>query len=68
MTPDSQFLQKLIHENQKLRAELAIAQQWIGREVSEIRMRKVKQETVHATRKDLQESEDDIRARIRKYF
>ena len=68
MTPDSQFLQKLVHENQKLRAELAIAQQWIGREVSEIRMRKVKQETVHTTRKDLQESEDDVRGRIRKYF
>ncbi len=68
MTPDSQFLQKLVHENQKLRAELAIAQQWIGREVSDIRMRKDKQETLHATKKDLQESEDDIRARIRKYF
>lgn len=68
MTPDAHYLQKLVHENQKLRAELAIARQWIGREVSEIRMRKVKQETVHSTRKDLQESEDDIRTRIRKYF
>ena len=68
MTPDSSSLQKLVHENQKLRAELAIAQQWIGREVSEIRMRKVKQETMHSTRKSLQEGEDDIRSRIHKYF
>lgn len=68
MTPDASNIQKLVLENQKLREKLSIAQQWIGREVSEMRMRKTKEETMQRTRKDLHESEIEIRERIEKYF
>lgn len=68
MTHDASNIQKLALENEKLREELFIAKQWIGREVSEMRLRKTKEETMQRTRKGLHESEIEIRGRIEKYF
>jgi len=68
MTPDTHIIHKLTSENRKLREALSVAEQWIGREVSEMRLRKTKEETMQRTRKGLVESEIEIRARIEKYF
>jgi hypothetical protein len=44
MHSDTHITDKLAQENQELREKLAIAEQWIGRELSEIRFRKMKEE------------------------
>ncbi len=68
MTPRTQIINSLQLENQKLRQALSIAEQWIWREVSEMRLRKTKEETMNRTRTDLHESEQEIKIRIEKYL
>ena len=68
MSPETHIITTLTLENQRLREKLSIAEQWIGREVSETRLKKTKEETMKNTRKGLQESEEEIRIRLQKYF
>jgi hypothetical protein len=68
MNSDKKITQKLVKENQELREKLSIAEKWIGRELSEIRFRKMKEEAKQATKYGLSESEDDIDKRCEKYF
>lgn len=68
MSPHAHIIDELIQENKKLREALSVAEQWIGREVSEMRLRKTKEETMKRTRLDLAESEAEIRERLDKYF
>ena len=65
---DTHSIVHLVNENKRLKEELSIAQQWIGREVSAMHLRKRKEETMDRTRKNLQESEEEIQARIKKYL
>ena len=68
MHSDAHIAEKLAKENQELRQKLAIAEQWIGRELSEIRFRKMKEEAKKQTKFGLMESEEDIEKRCEKYF
>jgi len=68
MHSDAHITEKLSQENRELREKLAIAEQWIGRELSEIRFRKMKEEAKKHTKHGLAESEQDIEERCRKYF
>lgn len=68
MKSETNIAEKLVLENQKLREKLAIAEQWIGREISEIRFRKMKEAATKDARHGLHESEADIEERLRKYF
>ncbi len=68
MHSDTHITEKLAKENQELREKLAIAEQWIGRELSEIRFRKMKEEAKKQTKHGLMESEEDIHERCKKYF
>lgn len=68
MTPHTDILIKLATENEKLREKLTIAEQWIGRELSEIHFRKMKSEATKATKNGLTETEEEIEERCRKYF
>ena len=55
MNSGTTITQKLTQENRELREKLAIAEQWIGRELSETRFRKMKEETKQATKYGLLE-------------
>lgn len=68
MHSDAHITANLSKENRELREKLAIAEQWIGRELSEIRFRKMKEEAKKQTKHGLTESESDIEERCRKYF
>jgi uncharacterized membrane-anchored protein YjiN (DUF445 family) len=68
MTPDAHIITKLEDENKKLREKLSIAEQWIGRELSEVHFRKMKSETTKATKDGLEETEKEIEDRLKKYF
>jgi hypothetical protein len=68
MHSDTHITDKLAQENQELREKLAIAEQWIGRELSEIRFRKMKEEAKKQTKHGLSESEQDIEERWKKYL
>ncbi|MBP7806082.1 hypothetical protein KA057_00180 [Candidatus Gracilibacteria bacterium] len=68
MHSDTHITDKLAQENQELREKLAIAEQWIGRELSEIRFRKMKEEAKKQTKHGLSESEQDIEERGKKYL
>lgn len=68
MHSDTHIAEKLARENRELREKLAIAEQWIGRELSEIRFRKMKEEAKKQTKYGLMESEEDIEQRCMKYF
>lgn len=68
MIPDADILIKLATENEKLREKLTIAEQWIGRELSEVHFRKMKSEATKATKNGLAETEEEIESRCKKYF
>ncbi len=68
MNPGTNIIQQLERENTNLREKLSIAEQWIGRELSEMQFRKMKYETTKQTKHGLHESEEDIEKRCRKYF
>lgn len=68
MTPDTNIITKLEDENKELREKLTIAEQWIGRELSEIHFRKMKAEATKTTKNGLEETVKEIEKRIRKYF
>ncbi len=59
---------ELSKENKKLREKLTIAEQWIGREISDMQLRRTKEEMLKQTRWELYESEESIRERIEKYL
>jgi hypothetical protein len=59
MTPHADILIKLDRENKKLREKLTIAEQWIGRELSEMRFRKMKSESTRNTRIELTETDEE---------
>ncbi len=67
MTTDSAII-LLKKENQLLRERLAIAEQWIGREIRQMQFRKEKEETQKTTKIGLMETEEDIIERSKKYF
>lgn len=68
MTSDADILIKLEHENKKLREKLTIAEQWIGRELSETHFRKMKSEATKSTKNDLSETDAEVEKRFEKYF
>lgn len=68
MNSDADILIKLERENQKLREKLTIAEQWIGRELSETRFRKMKSESTRNTRIELTETDEERDERFQKYF
>lgn len=68
MNSDADILIKLEHENKKLREKLTIAEQWIGRELSETHFRKMKSEATKNTKTDLSETEEEVEKRFEKYF
>jgi len=68
MTPDLHIITKLEDENMKLREKLSIAEQWIGRELSEMHFRKMKAEATKTTKNGLEETGKEIEERLRKYF
>lgn len=68
MIPEADILIKLATENEKLREKLTIAEQWIGRELSEVHFRKMKYEATKATKNGLAETEEEIENRCSKYF
>jgi hypothetical protein len=68
MIPDADILTKLAHENEKLREKLTIAEQWIGRELSEMHFRRMKLETTKNTKNGLTETPEEVEERCKKYF
>ncbi len=68
MTPKDLSIQKLAQKNQELQARLEAAEQWIGREFSDRRLRIEKEAMMDKTRAELTETNEHIEARIRKYF
>lgn len=68
MNSDADILIKLERENQKLREKLTIAEQWIGRQLSETRFRKMKSEAAKNTRIELAETDEERDERFQKYF
>ena len=68
MIPDADILTKLAHENEKLREKLTIAEQWIGRELSEMHFRRMKLETTKNTKNGLAETPEEVEERCKKYF
>lgn len=68
MHTDPHIVDTLALENRKLREKLAIAEQWIGRELSEIQFRKLKDEAMKQTKHGLVESEEETESRFKKYF
>lgn len=68
MTPDAHIITKLEIENKQLREKLSIAEQWIGREISEMHFRKMKAEATKTTKDGLIETEEEVEKRIKKYF
>jgi len=68
MTPNDLSIQKLAQKNQELQARLDAAEQWIGREFSDRKLRLEKEATMDKTRAELLETSVHIEARIKKYF
>lgn len=68
MIPDADMLIQLANENENLREKLTIAEQWIGRELSEIHFRKMKSIATKETKNGLSETEEEIENRCSKYF
>lgn len=68
MSTDPNIIDTLELENRKLREKLAIAEQWIGRELSEMHFRKMKENTMKTTKHGLIERDEEIEERMRKYF
>lgn len=59
---------KLTQKNQELQAKLEAAEQWIGREFSDRKLRLEKETMMDKTRANLVETNEHIDERIRKYF
>lgn len=68
MNSKDDTLIKLEHENQKLRDKLTIAEQWIGREMTDTHFRKMKSEASKSTRIELSETDEEVEKRFEKYF
>lgn len=68
MSPDIELLKKLSSENKRLREQLTAAEQWIGREISDMQVRRHKESVTRTVRQELVESREDIHTRIEKYF
>jgi|GEM_PF-1043290 len=68
MTPSDLSIQKLSQKNQELQARLEAAEQWIGREFSDRKLRTEKETTMDQTRAELVETSIHIEQRIKKYF
>lgn len=50
MTQALPLITELAKENKKLREKLTIAEQWIGREISDMQLRRTKEEMLRKTR------------------
>ncbi|MFA6080080.1 MAG: hypothetical protein WC753_01205 [Candidatus Gracilibacteria bacterium] len=61
-------IQELAKKNQELREKLIAAEQWIGREFSDMQLRRHKEEATNTTRIKLTETPEHIEKRITKYF
>ena len=68
MTPEELSIQQLTQQNKDLQAKLEAAEQWIGREFSDRKLRLEKEAMLEQTRSELAENSKQIEARIRKYF
>jgi len=68
MTPKDLSIQELDQKNQELQARLEAAEQWIGREFSDRKLRIEKEATMGKTRAELIETSEHIEDRIKKYF
>ncbi len=68
MTPKDLSIQELAKKNQELQEKLAAAEQWIGREFSDRKLRLEKEATLDKTRTELTETGEHIESRIKKYF
>lgn len=68
MTPKDLSIQELAKKNQELQEKLAAAEQWIGREFSDRKLRIEKEAALDKTRAELTETGEHIEARIKKYF
>lgn len=68
MTLHDLSIQKLAQKNQELQARLEAAEQWIGREFSDRKLRLEKETMMDKTRAELIETHEHIEARIEKYL
>lgn len=68
MTPKDLSIQELAKKNQELQEKLTAAEQWIGREFSDRKLRIEKETALNKTRAELTETGEHIEARIKKYF
>ena len=68
MTLHDLSIQKLAQKNQELQARLDAAEQWIGREFSDRKLRLEKETMMDKTRAELIETHEHIEARIEKYL
>ncbi|MEI6711979.1 MAG: hypothetical protein WCK88_07620 [bacterium] len=68
MTPKDLSIQELAKKNQELQERLAAAEQWIGREFSDRKLRLEKESMLEKTRNELTETSEHIEKRIKKYF
>jgi len=68
MTPNDLSIQELAKKNQELQARLDAAEQWIGREFSDRKLRLEKESTLEKTRNELTETAEHIEKRIQNYF
>jgi uncharacterized membrane-anchored protein YjiN (DUF445 family) len=68
MTTQDLSIQNLAQKNHELREKLAAAEQWIGREFSDRKLRIQKEATMDKTRAELVETTEHIEKRIKKYF
>ncbi len=68
MTIPDPSITKLTQKNQELQAKLEAAEQWIGREFSDRKLRLEKEAMMDKTRIDLIETSEHIETRIKKYF
>lgn len=68
MTTDNLSIQELAQKNHELREKLAAAEQWIGREFSDWKLRTQKETMIDQTRTGLIETSEYIEQRIKKYF
>ncbi len=68
MTPEELSIRELTQRNRELQARLEAAEQWIGREFSDRKLRQEKEAMLEQTRSELAENGKQIEERIRKYF
>jgi hypothetical protein len=68
MTKQDLSIQELAKKNQELQEKLEAAEQWIGREFSDRKLRTEKEATLDKTRIELTETGEHIEVRIKKYF